>query len=201
MRTLINTVFVGDVNLLAAYKLSPDKIILLVPKNLGKNAKLIITKAIKKTKETFTKLKVKVEIIKTSVYDIREIICDVMEVIDKEYRLGNEVLLHISEGRKVQSFACILAAYKRRNKVAACYYLIEETGQALELPLLDFTLSRSKIGILKELNRGERNMNTIAKNLKISKALVYRLLKELKQESFIRKEENELTDAGRIAIL
>jgi len=201
MKTLINTVFLGDVDMIAAYKFSPDKIILLIPEKLEGNSKKVVPKAVKDIKATFEKLKVRVETKQTAVYDLKKIIKDVMGIIDEEHKEGNEVMLHISEGRKVQSFACMLAAYKRKDKVSACYYLIEETGQALSLPLLDFSLTHAKKGILEEINKGVANVLEIAKNLKISKALAYKLLKELKHDGFIKKEENELTESGRIAIL
>ncbi len=45
------------------------------------------------------------------------------------------------------------------------------------------------------------NITKIYNNLKISKALAYKLIKELKHDGFIKKEENELTESGKIAIL
>lgn len=216
MKTLISTIYRGDADLLAVYKFSPDKVILLPDKVMLSTQKLDEEKeGVKKTikngintiKNTFEKLKVKVEVRQIDVYDIKKIIKEVMQIIDEEHKQGNEVILHISEGRKIQSFACLLAAYKRKEKVSACYYLIEETDQPLSLPLLDFKLPKSKIGILEQIGKGETNVEKIAGNIKMpnnkkmSKALAYKLLKELKQEGFIKKEQNELTESGKIAIL
>ena len=204
MKTLICTIYRGDADLVAIYKLSPDKIILLPQKLEGEteDVKKTVEKGIKDIKETFAKLKVTVETKTIDLYDIKKIIKETMQLIDQEHKQGNEVILHISEGRKTQSIAMLLAAYKRRDKVTACYYLVDERGGTpLALPLLDFSLSESKKGILEQVNKGENNVIKIAKNLKKSKALTYKLMKELKHDGFIKKDENELTESGKIAIL
>lgn len=204
MKVLISTIYRGDADLVAIYKLSPDKIILLPQKLDGesKDVRKTIEKGIKDIKETFGKLNVEVETKLIDLYDIKKIIKDIMNIIDKEYAKDNEVILHISEGRKTQSIAALLAAYKRRKKVAACYYMVDEKGGTpLSLPLLDFSLSETKKGVLEQISKGETNIIKISKNLRISKAMAYKVLKELKHDGFVKKEENELTESGKIAIL
>lgn len=198
MKTLICTAYGGDANKLAVYKLSPDKVILLSQKTEDENAKNIIKNGINKIKTTFGEL-AKIEIRIIEEYDVEKIIRETVRIIDQEHEQGNEITLHISEGRKTQTIACLLAAYKRKNKIRSCYYFTEDTEQALQLPILDFSIPEAKKGILEQVNKGETNIAKIYKKMRISKALAYKLFKELKQEGFI--EENKLTQTGRIAIL
>ena len=198
MKTLISTVFVGDVTKIAAYKLSPDKLILFSSHEFehSKTAE----KGMEDIKKAFSGLPVVVEKRYTKMYEIDEIASDVIKCIEEEHKLGNEVLLHISEGRKTHFLGMLLAAYARKEMVSGVFYMVEETNKVLTLPLLPLMPSSAKVLILKEIGKGNTNVLDIAKKLKKTKGIVYIQLKELRSDGFIEKDEMRLTEVGRVSV-
>ena len=195
--TLISTIFEGNATKSAIIKFSPDKVVIITskPKDEKKSTSRKSIKGIKDKYKT-----IKVEVVDTSVYEIPKIVYDVCKVIDRENRLGNEVLLHISEGRKTQSLGVLFAGFIKKDKIKGVYYFIEETNKALPMPLLDFKISPTKTMILKEFASGNKKVSEIIKKTKKSKAMVYSHITELKKNGYIT-EDMEITDAGRICIL
>jgi CRISPR locus-related DNA-binding protein len=142
----------------------------------------------------------KIEVIDTSVYEIPKIVNDVCKAIDKGHKSGNEIILHISEGRKTQSLGVLFAGFIKKDKIKGVYYFIEETNKALPMPLLDFKISPTKAMILKELASGNKKVSDIIKKTKKSKAMIYAHINKLMKEGYIT-EDMEITDAGKIARL
>jgi len=198
LKTLISMVFVGDVTKIAAYKLSPDKLILF-SSHEHKHSDTA-EKGIADIKKAFSGLPVAVEVKYTGMYKIDEIASDVIKCIDAEHALGNEVMLHISEGRKTHFLGMLLAAYARKEMVSGVFYMVEETNKVLTLPLLSLMPSSAKVLILKEIGKGNTNAISIAKKLKKTKGIVYIQIKELRSDGFIKKEDLELTEAGRVSV-
>jgi CRISPR-associated protein Csa3 len=197
-KTLISTIYEGEATNVAIIKFSPDKVVLIGVDKSDPKRKTNLKKNIDKLKNKY-KL-IKFEVLDTSVYEIPKIVDDVSKAIDKEHKLGNEITLHISEGRKTQSLGALFAGFIKKDKIKGVYYLIEETNKALPMPLLDFKLSPTKTKILKEIANGTKKVSDIIKKTKKSKAMIYAHINELKREGYIT-ENMEITDAGRICIL
>ena len=197
-RTLISTIFEGEATNVAIIKFSPDKVILVCTNKFAPVGKSTLRKSIEQLKNKYKTIKF--EILKTPIYDIPKMVNDVCKVIDKEHKLGNEITLHISEGRKTQFLGTLFAGFIKKDKIKGVYYFIEETNKALAMPLLDFKLSATKTFILKELATGNKKASEIIKKTGKSKAMIYAHITELKKNGYLN-EDMEITDAGRICIL
>ncbi len=197
-KTLISTIYEGGAVNAAIIKFSPDKVVLICVDKSDPERKTKLKKSIEELRNKYKTLSF--EILDTSIYDIPKIVSDVCKIIDKEKKLGNEITLHISEGRKTQSLGALFAGFIKKDKIKGVYYLIEETNKALSMPLLDFKLSPTKTFILKELASGNKKVADIIKKSKKSKAMIYAHITELKRNGYLT-ENNEITDAGRICIL
>ena len=195
--TLISTIYEGNAVKAAIIRFSPDKVIIITskPKDERKSTSRKSVKDLRNRYKT-----IKIEVADTSVYEIPKIVNDVCKVIDKEHKSGNDILLHISEGRKTQSLGVLFAGFIKKDRIKGVYYLIEETNKALPMPLLDFKLSSTKTMILREIASGNKKVADIIKKSKKSKAMIYAHINELKKEGYIT-EKLEVTDAGRICIL
>tara|TARA_Y100000031_G_scaffold71464_1_gene79107 strand:- start:3 stop:602 length:600 start_codon:yes stop_codon:yes gene_type:complete len=197
-KTLISTIYEGEATGAAIIKFSPDKVILVGVDKSDPERKSNLKKNIDKLKNKYKTIKF--EILDTSVYDIPKIVNDVSKAIDKESKLGNEITLHISEGRKTQSLGTLFASFVKKEKIKGVFYLIQETGKALPMPLLNFKLSSTKTKILEEVAKGNKKVSLIIEKTKKSKAMIYTHINELKRNGYIT-DNLEITDAGRICIL
>ena len=197
MKTLISTIYEGEATNAAIIKFSPDKVVIITSKPKDEK-KSTSRKSINDLKNRYKTIKI--EVVDTSVYEIPKIVYDVCKVIDGENRLGNEILLHISEGRKTQSLGVLFAGFIKKDKIKGVYYFVQETNKALPMPLLDFKISPTKVIILKELANGNTKVSSIIKKTKKSKAMIYAHITELRKEGYMT-ENMEITDAGMICIL
>jgi len=200
-RVVISTIYEGFAINYIIPKLSPDKLILLIdePKFTEKKEKM---NEVIRTIKSFFKDSIVVETEKISSYDIPKIMSEVIKIIDKESKEGNEIVVHITEGRKTTSLAVLFAAYIRKENVKGAYYLTEEEHNIINLPLLNFDINGNKKIILKEIDKGNSNLNILMDKLKIKKSAMYRNIDELKNEGCLEdNKELKLTDLGRIMIL
>ena len=200
-RVVISTIYEGFAINYIIPKLSPDKLILLIdePKFTEKKEKM---NDVIRTIKSFFKDSIVVETEKISSYDIPKIMSEVIKIIDKESKEGNEIVVHITEGRKTTSLAVLFAAYIRKENVKGAYYLTEEEHNIINLPLLNFDINGNKKIILREIDKGNSNLNILMDKLKIKKSAMYRNIDELKNEGCLEdNKELKLTDLGRIMIL
>jgi len=196
-RVIISTVYSGKAVKMAINKLSPDKLILITDPSKDRRK----TETIKLIRKIFDDI-LDIEVLETSLYDIPEIIDKITTQIDKEFKKENDVLLHITEGRKTTSLALLFAGYMRKEKIKGAYYIIEETNTVLSLPLISFELGESKKKLLKEISKGNEKIQKIEKKLGIKQSAIYQHVQELKQEGYLENnKELKLTDFGRIIIL
>lgn len=196
-KVVISTVYSGKAIKVAIKELSPNKLILIVDKPIDK----IKEETVKEIKKFYGEV-MEIETLQTSLYDIPEIMEKVIKVIDEESGKGNEVLIHITEGRKTTSLALLFAGYARKEKLKGAYYVIEETNQILPLPLINLNLGESKKLILREIYKGNIKIEELIKKTKIKQSAVYQHLQELKKEGYLENnKELKLTDLGRIMIL
>ncbi len=191
MNTLITTIHKGDTINDAIRKFSPDKLMFIFPEPAEKTK----LEAISRIKKDFKNLEF--ENITTKTYDIPQIVKDVDKAIKKELKKGNTVKIHISESRKPQAFAAYFAGLLNKGKLAGVYYLEEENGSVLTMPMLSFKLSKTKTFILNELNKGNKDIPSIVTKSKKQKSIIYQHVKDLKADGYLT-DDLELTDAGKI---
>jgi len=200
-RVVISTIYEGFAINHIIPKLSPNKLILLIdePKVAEKKKKM---NEVIKTIKSFFKDSIIVETEKISSYDIPKIMSEVIRIIDKESKEGNEIMVHVTEGRKTTSLAVLFAAYMRKENVKGAHYLTEEEHNIINLPLLSFDINGNKKIILKEISKGDDNPIILMEKLKLKKSAMYRNIDELKNEGYLENnKELKLTSLGRIVIL
>jgi CRISPR locus-related DNA-binding protein len=194
-RVVISTVFSGNAIRVVIKNLKPDKLILIVDDPIHETKKATIDKLKENFKGIFD-----IEIMKTPLYDIAEIMKNVTKKIDEEFEKGNEIILHITKGRKITSLALLFSGYARKNKVSKSYYVEEEGDKMLPLPVVvKFDISDNKKRFLQEIENGIIDSDTIMKNLNIKQSAVYKYIKELRAEGYLEDtKELKLTEVGRI---
>jgi len=194
-RVVISTVFSGRAIKVVIKNLKPDKLILIVDDPIHKTKKETIEELKEKFKGIFD-----IEIMKTSLYDIPEIMKKVTKKIDEEYERRREIILHITEGRKITSLALLFSGYARKDKVSESYYVEEEGDKMLPLPVIvKFDISENKKRFLHEIEKGITDTDKIMENLNIGQSAVYKYVKELKEEGFLEDiKELKLTEVGKI---
>ena len=201
-KVLIATLYSPDPVLLAANRLGPDRLILLLDKKPNKeqeeNFKLI--------KESIGRV-VDVKSIKTEIYDIVKVSEKAVEIIDMQPK-DDEIFINITSGRKTKALGLLFAAYARSDRVKKIAYNPEEDKNAVVwLPKLSFKLTESQKKVLEALNdEDSSNLSFVdlADKIGISRAMLYRNIDELKDMGYISADDQgifRLTDAGKIARL
>ncbi len=196
-KVLIATLYGADPVLMAIARLGVDRVVLLIDYQPDK----IQQEALEKIKKSLGKA-VKIETLKTSNYDIVEIAGKCVQLIDAKEK-DEEVHINITSGRKTKAIGLLFAAYARSDYVSKISYYPEEQEIAavVYLPKLSFKLSKSQKLILEVLEQGKyKTMKDLSKKIKLSTAMLYRAIDELKDKDFVSIDgEIKLTDAGRIA--
>ncbi|MFA5061407.1 MAG: CRISPR-associated CARF protein Csa3 [Candidatus Pacearchaeota archaeon] len=194
-KVVISTVFSGKAIKVVIKNLKPDKLILVVDDPIHETKKQTIDELKEKFKGIFN-----IEVMKTSLYDIPEIMKAVTKKIDEEHDKGNEIILHITEGRKITSLALLFSGYARKDKVSESYYVEEEGDIMLALPVVvKFDISDNKKKFLQEIEKGNTDLEKIKNSLNIKESATYKYLKELKEEKFLEDTKDlKLTEVGRI---
>jgi CRISPR locus-related DNA-binding protein len=200
-RVIISTIYEGYAVKQAITKLSPDKLILLVDEPFDVRNKEKMIQLIKSIKDFFKESLI-IETAKIPSYDIPKIMEEVIKIIDKEYKEGNKIFIHTTEGRKTTSFALLFAAYRRKDKINGAHYITEEKHTLINLPLLNFDINDTKKFFLKEIANGNGKLRELQKKAKLKPSAAYQNIQELKKEGYLSNDrEPKLTDLGRIMIL
>jgi CRISPR-associated protein Csa3 len=197
-KVLIATIYNPDAVLVAAHRLSPNRLFLLV--NEEANAEQ--DAAVKKVKESLG-LIMEIKTVKVSVYDIVKTAAKAVELIDAQPN-NETIYVNVTSGRKTQAFGLLFAAYARADRVKKIAYNPEEDKKSVVyLPRLSFNLNNSQKKVLDYLAKAEgRSIMELAEEIDISRAMLYKVIQELKDQDLIETEEGvTLTDAGRIARL
>lgn len=200
-RIVISTIFEGQAIKHAIPKLSPDKLILLIDEPNDEKKKEKMYEVIKSLKELF-KEAIEIETNKISSYDLPKIMGEVINIMDKEYKEDNKIIVHITEGRKITSLALLFATYMRKEKIEASYYITEEEHKLISLPMLNFQLNETKKTLLNEIIKGNIEPEKLMKEIDIGKSALYQYIQELKKEGYLENsKELRLTELGKIMIL
>lgn len=203
-RVLIASIFSGETLNSMIVKLSPTDVILVVEENLENMKGDDVEKkkkAIKSLQENFGAI-LKIDFIRVkSIYDVYEVSKEMILKID-QIKDAN-IVLNISEGRKPISFGMSFAAYLRKDRVEAIYYLVKETDTLLKMPFLNFSVNRTQKEILGKLAKKDWQITLLKEEIKKSKSVFYKYIKELKTNGFIIADEEliKITDLGRMMIL
>jgi len=196
-KILIATLYNPDPVLLAATKLGPDKLILLIDKKPNERQ----TKSLKLIQDSLGKV-IDVKAIKIALLDIVAVATKCVEIIDMQSR-DDLIYVNVTSGRKTQALGLLFAAYARHDSVKKIAYNPEEDkSSVIYLPRMSFKLTSSQKQILEYLADGEyENISKLSKKVDMSTAMLYRAIDELRDMDLIRNDQLEITDAGRIARL
>ncbi|MCP3682882.1 MAG: CRISPR locus-related DNA-binding protein [bacterium] len=196
-KVLIATLYNPDPVILAATKLGPDRLILLIDDKPDKEQ----DKALKLIQSSLGKV-IEVKSVKCSVYDIVKTATKCVEVIDLQPK-DDIVYVNITSGRKTKAIGLLFAAYARHDKVKKIAYNPEENKkEVIYLPRLSFKLTESQKKILEYLEaENYKTTKELSEKVDLSTAMLYRAIDELKDMDLIisTEEGTKLTDAGRIA--
>lgn len=198
-KVLIATLYQPEPVLLAANRLGPDRIILLVDRE-GKKEQ---DKSFKLINDSLGRV-VDVKKVQTKVYDIVAVAKKCVEIIDMQPK-DDLVFVNITSGRKTKALGLLYAAYARCSRVSRIAYNPEDQSSVIYLPKLGFALTESQKDVLAALE-DEKNSKLsfldLAEKIGISRAMLYRNIDDLKKMDYISSEDGlKLTDAGRIARL
>jgi CRISPR-associated protein Csa3 len=198
-KVLIATLYNPEPVLLAATRLSPERLILLIDKEPDKEQEA----SVKLIQNSLGKV-IEVKIVKTDVYNIVEVAKKAVEIIDMQPN-EDHIFVNITSGRKTKAIGLLFAAYARHERVSKIAYNPEEDKSAIiYLPRLSFHLTESQKKILEEIGRKKyESITDLANKIDLSTAMLYRAIDELKDMDLVSVEKDgiALTDAGRIARL
>ena len=199
-KVLIATLYSPEPVFLAANRLGPDRLILLVDQKPDKEQE----KSFKLIQESLGRV-VDVKKVPTEVYDIVRVAEKCVEIIDMQPK-DDEIFINVTSGRKTKALGLLFAAYARCNKVKKIAYNPEEDHTAVVwLPKLSFKLTESQKSILNRLaekDYSKISLTELADKIGISRAMLYRNIDELRDMGYISTEDGlALTDAGKIAKL
>lgn len=200
-KVLIATLYSAEPVLLAATRLSSERLILLIDEKPNPEQE----KSLKTIQGSLGKV-MDVKVVKTPVYDIVAVAEKCVEVIDQVPR-DDTIYVNVTSDRKTKAIGLLFAAYARSSKVKKIAYNTFEDNpdkpSVVYLPKMSFHLTDSQKRILEDLADDDyKDHAALAKKLGMSRAMLYRNIKELQDMDFITVENGlHLTDAGRIARL
>jgi len=195
MKVLIATFFGMKSVPIVAHKLGADKVILVIGEAKGKDKELL-DKNVEEFKKNFHYLTV--EVAETDSIAVPLITKTFLKLIDKEK--DNEIIINMSEARKPMFLAGLFAVSLRKKLVKSVNYYLPEKNDFLELPLLMLDIDKTKLAILRQINLGNKDPNSIARKVGNHRSNIYLHLKELKENKFIT-EDRKLTISGEIVLL
>jgi CRISPR locus-related DNA-binding protein len=197
-KVLIATLYSAEPVMLATTKLGPDKLILLIDQEPTEKQK----KSLELIKNSLGKV-LDIESVKTHVYDIVEVARKCVGIIDKQDK-DTKIYVNITSGRKTKAIGLLFAAYARHDRIKKiAYNPQEDKSRVIYLPRLSFKLTESQKKVLEKIEDGNyKSIADLAKKIKLSTAMLYRAIDELRDmDMVVIEEEISLTDAGKIARL
>ncbi len=195
--TLISTIYSLEPVMACITQFSPDKLILIreedAPDKIKESERML--------QETVGKV-LEIEIRPTtSIYNVVTVARDTAEIIEEEYAHGRKIVVNISGGRKPQALGALFGCYARQDMVEKIVYITEEDKNIIDLPILNFGISRTKRTILEELHTGENNVKNLATKIGISRGMTYNHIRELRDMGLIDPDSLTITSAGELAII
>lgn len=194
--TLISTIYKLEPVMFCITQFSPKKIILLSEEDAPKE-KLEALRILRETVGTV----IEIETIPTSLYNVVKIANDTAEIIDEECAHGKKIIVNVSGGRKPQALGALFGSYSRHSAVERIVYVTEEDREIIDLPILNFGISKTKRIILEELEKEETSVKNLSIKVGISRGMTYNHIRELREMGFIAQDELKITSAGELAII
>lgn len=194
--TLISTIYSLEPVIACITRFSPKKVIILREEDAPEKkleSERMLNETVGKVLEIETKI--------TSIYDVVQIARDTKDIIENENYYERKIVVNISGGEKPQALGALFGSYARHQMVEKIVYVSEEDGHVLDLPILNFGLSKTKLMILQEVKQGENSVKNLASKIGISRGMTYNHLRELREMGFIDQNRLEITSAGDLAII
>ncbi len=194
-KVLIATLYSPNPILVAANKLGPDRMYLLIDKVPAKEQE----KSVELLKNSLGRV-IDIKIIKTAVYDIAEVAKKAVEIIDMQPQ-EDEIYVNVTSGRKTKAIGLLFGAYARTKRIKKIIYFPQEKeNEPVYLPKLSFNLNSSQKKVLEYLEEKKfTSLMDLSEKIDISRAMLYRNIRELEDLDLV--ENLKLTDAGKIARL
>lgn len=146
---------------------------------------------------------IKIEKVKTEIYDIVDIAKQLVDLID-HLSDQNEIYIDVTSGRKPKSLGLLFAAYARSKHIKKITYVTEDTKQIISLPKMAYTMNETQRKSLEIIKKNKRiSTAKLSDILELTKGIVYRNTRELLEMDAIEKngEDLILTDFGEILLL
>jgi CRISPR-associated protein Csa3 len=194
--TLISTIYSLEPVMACITRFSPKKLILLREEDAPEKkleAERMLTETVGRVMDIQTRV--------TSIYEVVKIAQDTAEIIEEENALGRRVVVNISGGRKPQALGALFGCYARHKMVERIVYVTEEDSEVVDLPILNFGISKTKLMVLEELKKGDTSVKNLALKIGISRGMTYNHIRELREMGFIDPHQLEITSAGELAII
>ncbi|KAF5086713.1 CRISPR-associated CARF protein Csa3 [Methanobacterium aggregans] len=194
--TLISTIYAIEPVMFCITNFSPKKVVLLREEDAPKD-KLKVEEILAETLGKFIDIETKI----TSLYEVVRIARDTVDVIEQEAAQGRKIVVNISGGRKPQALGALFGCYARHKMIERIVYVTEEDKQVLDLPILNFGISETKLMVLEELKKGDISVKNLAIKIGISRGMTYNHIRELREMGFIAPDKLEITTAGELAVI
>lgn len=197
-KVLLATLYVFEPVIAASTKISADKLILLIDKEPDATQQ----KSLDIIKQSLGSV-LEIKTVKTDVYDIVEVARETVKIIDL-LSDKDEIYVDITAGRKTKALGLLFGAYARSDRIKRIMYVKEENKQVVNLPKLSYNITPGQLKIIESLLQGNaKSMADLAEKVDVSKAMLYKHIKELKDMDVVEdsKEGIQLTDYGRIVVL
>ena len=193
-KILITPIYSDTSIVLAINRFSIERVFLIVSKKSDDKQKKAVD-SLKKHYGAIIEIKEK----KTDVYDLVGTAVLVKDIID-DLSNTDEIYLNITTGRRPQALGVLFAGYKRPDRIKKVFYVTEDTKEIITIPLLSFDITEAQQKILDNIEEIEKT-SKMSDEIDVSKAMVYRAIKELKDKGLIEETSagHKLTEAGKIA--
>ncbi|WP_231858399.1 CRISPR-associated CARF protein Csa3 [Methanococcus maripaludis] len=198
VKILLATLYSFEPIIAASNKIGADRLILLVdyePDNTQQKSIDLINDSLGSV--------LKIDTVNTDVYDIVEVSKETVEIIDS-LSDTDEIYVDITAGRKTKALGLLFGAYARISRIKRIMYVKEENKQLVYLPKLSYQITPAQYKIIEYINKNKiSSMAEFSENVNVSKAMLYKHVKELKDMDILEEtpEGLNLTDYGRIVIL
>jgi len=198
VKILIATIYVFEPIIASATKISAERLILLIDKEPDEKQSQsleVIKKSLGSVLEITT--------VPTDIYDIVDVASETVRIIDL-LSDKDEIYIDITAGRKTKALGLLFGAYARGDRIKRIMYVKEESKQIVNLPKLSYTITAGQYKIIEYLsNKSVSSMAEFSKNIDVSRAMLYKHIKELKDMDIMEETQDglKLTDYGRITAL
>ena len=197
-KVLIATLYIFEPIVAAVTKISAERLILLIDKEPDEKQ----SKSLEVVKQTLGSV-IEIKTIKTDVYDIVEVAREAVKIIDL-LSDKDEIYIDITAGRKTKSLGLLFGSYARCSRIKKIMYIKKENKQIVYLPRLSYSITPAQHKIIEFLlNKKVTSMADFSDKVEVSKAMLYKHIKELKDMDIIEETPDglTLTDYGRIVVL